>query len=100
MSVEGSLRVWDLLFCDGEAALLRAAAAAFKLHERTLTDVTEASRSKETGEDDGHDEARELFDLSRLLKCETSDLVAASLDPALQRATTEALSHSGHQPEQ
>ena len=75
LDLDATLRVWDLLFCDGQAALLRTAAAAFVLHEADL--VTKPDE--------------ELYNLTSLLQCETAELIAESLAPRLQKAAAEAL---------
>jgi len=51
--------VWDLLFAQGEEALLRALVAAFTLHEAHLL------------------EAEEVFDLRTVLDCDAGALIAA-----------------------
>ena len=67
--------MWDVLCADGQPALLRAAAAAFGLHEGALE-----SRPDEA-----------LYDLRVVLACEASALVRASLEPALVRCAAEQL---------
>jgi len=73
LPLDATLRVWDLLFLNGDVALLRTAVAAFALHERVLLRSTE------------------LFDLNGVLVCDAGELIAASLAPDLQRCATDIL---------
>lgn len=67
LPLEAALRVWDLLFFDGQVALLRAAAAAFVLAEPVLLASAEC-----------------VFDLREVLEgCDAGELVQASLEPSL-----------------
>ena len=75
LPLEATLRVWDLLFLEGEAAVLRAAAAAFALHEERLLRAP----------------ADEVFDLTPCLECDAATLVGASLAPAMRRRAQEVL---------
>ena len=71
--------MWDLLFIDGQAALLRTAAAAFALHQAELVTKTD----------------EELYNLRVVLECNAAELVAESLAPRLQKMTAEVL-RRGH----
>ena len=75
LPLESTLRVWDLLFVDGQVALLRAAAAAFALHEEALLAA----------------DPSELFDLGLVLECDAARLMAASLEPKLLSVAAAAL---------
>ena len=75
LPLESTLRVWDLLFVDGQVALLRAAAAAFALHEEALLAA----------------DLSELFDLGLVLECDAARLMATSLEPKLQSVAAAAL---------
>ena len=77
-SLEATLRVWDLLFADGQVALIRAAASAFALHEERLLAA----------------EPREVFDLGIVLDCDAGCLMAASLRHELQTITMAALAEA------
>jgi hypothetical protein len=71
---ETTLRLWDLLFLDGQLSLLRTAVAAFTLHSDQLL------------------VSPDVFDLRLVLACDAAELVAASLAPSLQRCVAEAFS--------
>ena len=73
LPLEATLRLWDLLFLDGEAALLRVAVAAFALHESELL------------------QAPDLYDLRQVLECDAGALIAASLEPGLHRVVEDVL---------
>ena len=75
LPLESTLRVWDMLFVDGQVALLRAAAAAFALHEEALLAA----------------DPSELFDLGLVLECDAARLMAASLEPKLLSVAAAAL---------
>ena len=75
LRLDATLRVWDLLFLDGERVLLCAAAALFALHERRLLPRPE----------------EELYDLRALLACEPHELLAAARQPGLQKAAAAAM---------
>lgn len=75
MPLEATLRTWDLLFADGQIALLRAAAAAFTLHEERLLVA----------------EPHMLLDLGTVLECDAACLVAASLERGIDASASAAL---------
>ena len=79
LPLEAALRVWDLLYFDGEVALLRAAAAAFALGEPALLASPECT-----------------FDLRGVLEgCDAGELVQASLEPSLCAAAEAGLVAAG-----
>ena len=73
LPLEATLRVWDLLFLDGQSALVRAAAAAFALHEDFLLT------------------SNDILNLKAVLMCDAGELASTSLAPALRKAVDVAL---------
>ena len=75
LPLEATLRVWDLLFHDGQVALLRTTAAAFHLNGHSLLNAPS-----------------EIFDLRVVLEgCDPGEIVATSLDPIIQEAAADEL---------
>uniref|UniRef100_A0A7S0J351 Rab-GAP TBC domain-containing protein n=1 Tax=Calcidiscus leptoporus TaxID=127549 RepID=A0A7S0J351_9EUKA len=74
-----ALRVWDLLFSEGEALLLRATVALYILAEEPLME--------------GHDfdDTENEGGLLRILQCEPERLMRAACEPKLERLAAQAL---------
>ena len=66
----------DVLFLDGQVALVSTAAALFVLHEARLL----AAQADE-----------DLYDLRSVLDCDGAELVAAALAPSLRKTAADAL---------
>lgn len=68
--------MWDTIHLEGEAALLRATAAAFAVHEAELL-------------------RGEIDDLKLVLACEPGPLVAAASTPRMRAAALAVLAERG-----